>query len=71
MRSALVERLRSACESGEARRGLNPAVAADLLAGMIFSGVLRSAKPAKVPDYRASEYREACVDILLNGIAAA
>jgi AcrR family transcriptional regulator len=71
MRAALVERLRAACESGEARRGLNPAVAADLLAGMIFSGVLRSAKPARVPDYRASEYREACVDILLNGIAAA
>jgi hypothetical protein len=37
---------------------------------MIFSGVLRSAKPAKVADYRAAEYREACVDILLNGIAA-
>lgn len=70
MRAALVERLRAACECGEARRGLNPAVAADLLAGMIFSGVLRSAKPVKVPDYRASEYREACVDILLNGIAA-
>lgn len=70
MRAALVERLRAACASGEARRSLNPAVAADLLAGMIFSGVLRSAKPAKVADYRAAEYREACVDILLNGIAA-
>jgi AcrR family transcriptional regulator len=70
MRAALVERLRAACKSGEARPGLNPAVAADLLAGMIFSGVIRSAKPAKVPDYRASEYRDACVTVLLNGIAA-
>jgi AcrR family transcriptional regulator len=70
MRSALVDRLKSACASGEARRGLNPAVAADLLAGMIFSGVLRPAKPTKMRGYRASEYREACVDILLNGIIA-
>jgi AcrR family transcriptional regulator len=71
MRAALVERLREACRSGEARAGLNPAVAADLLAGMIFSGVLRSAKPVKTRDYGAGAYRDGCVEVLLNGIAAA
>jgi AcrR family transcriptional regulator len=71
MRAALVERLREARRSGEARAGLNPAVAADLLAGMIFSGVLRSAKPVKKRDYGAAAYRDGCVDVLLNGIAAA
>jgi AcrR family transcriptional regulator len=70
MRSALVERLRAARRSGEARPGLNPAVAADLLSGMIFSGVMRSAKPVRKRDYRASEYRDACVSVLLDGIAA-
>jgi hypothetical protein len=45
-------------------------VAADLLSGMIFSGVLRSAKPVGARDYTASAYRDACVEVLLNGIAA-
>ena len=70
MRAALVERLRAACKSGEARPGLNPALAADLLAGMIFSGVLRSAKPVKARDYTAAAYRDACVEVALNGISA-
>jgi AcrR family transcriptional regulator len=70
MREALVERLEVARRSGEARPGLNPAVAADLLSGMIFSGVLRSAKPVGTRDYAASAYRDACVEVLLNGIAA-
>ena len=70
MRSALVDRLRAARRTGEARPGLNPAVAADILSGMIFSGVMRSAKPVMTRDYAASEYREACVSILLDGISA-
>jgi AcrR family transcriptional regulator len=70
MREALVERLRAACKTGEARPGLNPALAADLLAGMVFSGVLRSAKPVKARDYTAAAYRDACVDVVLNGISA-
>ena len=70
MRSALVDRLRAARRSGEVRPGFNPAVAADLLSGMIFSGVMRSAKSMRTRDYRASEYREACVRVLLDGIAA-
>jgi AcrR family transcriptional regulator len=71
MRAALVERLREARRNGEARPGMNPAVAADLLAGMILAGVLRSAKPVKTRDYGAAAYRDGCVEVLLNGIAAA
>jgi AcrR family transcriptional regulator len=71
MRTALVERLRQARRSGEARPGLNPAVVADLLAGMILAGVLRSAKPVKTRDYGAGAYRDGCVEVLLNGIGAA
>jgi len=69
MRSALVDRLRLACAAGEARPGLNPAVAADLFAGTIFSGVIRKSRPPRRREYGASEYREACVDLFLNGIA--
>jgi AcrR family transcriptional regulator len=69
MRAALVERLRSACKTGEARAGLNPAVAADLFSGSIFSGVIRRARAVRTREYRSSEYRDACVDIFLNGIA--
>jgi len=71
MRAALVERLRDARRKGEVRPGLKPAVAADLLAGMIFSGVLRSAKPVKTRDYGAAAYRDGCVEVLLHGIASA
>jgi hypothetical protein len=69
MRSTLVERLGLACASGEARPGLNPDIAADLLAGMIFSGIIRKARPPRRRGYGASEYREACVDVFLGGIA--
>ena len=64
MRAALVERLRVA--AGRARRAPRSTspVAADLLSGMIFSGVLRSAKPPGTRDYTASAYREGCVEIL-------
>ena len=68
LRDALVERLRKAGKAGELRARLNPAVAADLFAGSILSGVLRSARSLKKKEYGASEYRDACVDIFLNGI---
>ena len=66
---ALIERIALACKTGEAKPGLNPAVAADLLAGAIFSSVIRRARPRTRRDYSASEYREACVDVFLGGIA--
>ena len=69
MRTALIERIALACKTGEAKPGLNPAVAADLLAGAIFSSVIRRARPRTRRDYSASEYREACVDVFLGGIA--
>jgi AcrR family transcriptional regulator len=69
MRAALVGRIALACRKGEARAGLNPAVAADLFAGAIFSSVIRRTKPRTRRGYSAPEYREACVDVFLNGIA--
>jgi AcrR family transcriptional regulator len=68
MRAALVKRIRLACRTGEARTGLDPAVAADLFAGTIFSWVLRRTTVRR-PEYSAAEYREACVGMFLNGIA--
>jgi AcrR family transcriptional regulator len=67
MRAALVKRIRCACSMGEARPGLDPAVAADLFAGMIFSWVLRRTTIRR-PSYRASGYRDECVRVFLNGI---
>ena len=69
MRAALVEQIRLACETGEAKPGLNPAIAADLFAGTIFSAVIRKSKASMRRDYSAAAYREACVDVFLNGIA--
>jgi len=68
MRAALVERLALARRTGEAKSGLHPAVAADIFAGAIFSSVLRRAKSSRRLEYSASDYREACVDVFLNGI---
>ena len=69
MRSALVERLGQACSAGEARPGLNPAVAADIFAGSILSAVLRRATLKNAHEYGQADYREACVDLFLRGIA--
>jgi AcrR family transcriptional regulator len=68
MRAALVERLRLARGSGEARSGLNPAVAADIFAGAIFSSVIRRAGRIRRREYGAADYREACLDVFLSGI---
>jgi AcrR family transcriptional regulator len=69
MRAALVKRIRVACKNGEARAGLDPAVAADLFAGTIFSAVLRRTTTRRRSEYSASAYREACVGVFLDGIA--
>jgi len=69
MRAALVKRIALACSSGEARAGLNPAVAADLFAGAILASVLRRSTFRKWRDYADSDYREAWVDVFLTGIA--
>jgi AcrR family transcriptional regulator len=70
MRAALIERIRLAHRRGEVRRGLNPAVAADLFAGAILSSVLRRATYRGSRQYRESDYRSAWIDVFLNGVAA-
>jgi AcrR family transcriptional regulator len=69
MRAALVKRITLACRNGEARPGLDPAVAADMFAGTIFSAVLRRTTSTRRSEYSAADYREACVGVFLNGIA--
>ena len=69
-RAALVRRLERARTAAEIGPGVDPEIAADLLSGMIFSGVLRSASPLIPRTYSAEHYREACVRTLLEGLAA-
>jgi AcrR family transcriptional regulator len=70
MRAALVKRLRLACRRGEARRDLDPAVAADMLAGTIFSAVIRRTTRGRRSEYSAADYRDGCVGVFLGGISA-
>ena len=71
MRAALVKRITLAGTKGEARAGLNPAVAADLFAGAILASVLRRSTLRKWRDYTDSDYRKALVDVFLTGIEGA
>jgi AcrR family transcriptional regulator len=69
MRKALAERITDGAKRGEVRKGVNPAVAADLFAGTIFSAVMRRTSLRRMQDYSAAEYRRASVDVFLRGIA--
>jgi AcrR family transcriptional regulator len=69
MRAALVRRISLARRRGEAKPGLDPAVAADLFAGSIFSSVLRRSTATRRSEYSAAAYRDACVSVFLGGIA--
>jgi AcrR family transcriptional regulator len=69
MRAALVRRITLACRNGEAKPSLDPAVAADMFAGTIFSSVLRRTTTRRRTGYSAAAYREACVGVFLDGIA--
>jgi len=68
LRSALVERLGLARRAGELRPGLKPEAAADLLAGMIFSGVLRRSVKGLPRGYKDAEYQRAAVQVFMKGI---
>jgi AcrR family transcriptional regulator len=68
MREALVRRIARARSEGDVRAGVDPAIAADLFAGMIFSAVLRRAALKRPTEYSPSAYRAACVETLLRGI---
>lgn len=70
LRDALVERLTEAQARRELRKAVSPSLLADLLVGMIFTGVLRRASSAFRRDYTAGEYRETAVDFVLRGAAA-
>jgi AcrR family transcriptional regulator len=70
MREALVRRLAAACASGEARKELNPAVAADFFAGTIFSSVIRRTTLKRPQEYSNAEYRDSCIDVFLRGVSA-
>lgn len=70
MRAALVKRIRLASSNGEARTRLDPAIAADMFAGTIFSSVLIRATKKRSAEYSAARYREACVGVFLDGIRA-
>ncbi len=69
LRAELVARLKAAQETGQTRSDVPAEVAADLLGGMIFTGALRRACPAKELEYSREEYLRASVDTLLRGIA--
>jgi len=70
MRAALVERLERASKSGEARHDLNASIAADMFLGSIFSSVLRRSGPGVSRGYSLAEFRDACVEVFIHGIAA-
>jgi AcrR family transcriptional regulator len=68
MREALVRRIALARRAGEARSGVDPAVAADLFAGTIFSAVLRRAALKRRTEYSPGAYRAASIETFLRGI---
>lgn len=70
LRDAMVDRFSEAQNRRELRKGVSPALLADLLVGMIFTGVLRRSSPHFHRDYSAAEYLETAVDLVLRGATA-
>jgi AcrR family transcriptional regulator len=70
LRLELLSCLRELQHRGGLRRDVKPAIAADLLGGMVFAGVLRRSSPNKPSEYAAADYLEACVEVLARGIEA-
>ncbi len=68
LRIELIARLKQAQVHGKLRSDISPMIAADLLAGMIFTGVLRRSSPNKPMEYDAADYLHGCVEILARGI---
>ncbi|MDB6067724.1 MAG: transcriptional regulator, TetR family [Pedosphaera sp.] len=68
LRNELIARLRQAQERGMVRSDVVPAVTADLLGGMVFTGVLRRCSPNKPMEYTPTDYLHACVELLARGI---
>ncbi len=68
-RVRLIHYLQEASERGAVRSGLEMPIVADMLTGMLLSGMLRRSAHG-VRDYTVAAYIEACVDVLVSGIAA-
>ena len=67
LKETLVARLEIARAAGQIRAGLSAALLADLLGGMLFTGVLRRAMHEVKPDYSAATHLEAAIEVLLHG----
>jgi AcrR family transcriptional regulator len=68
LRNELVARLKLAQKRGIIRSDVAAEVVADLLGGMVFTGVLRRSSPNKPMEYTAATYLDACVEILACGM---
>ena len=67
LKAELLATIDAARARGIVRPGVEPRVAADLFASMIFTEVLRRASP-HCPDYPADLYLETCVDVFARGV---
>ena len=70
LRADLIARLERARAEGRILASADAEITADLLSGMIFTGVLRETMALKARGYTAERYRDACVDILWTALAA-
>ncbi|MDB6019168.1 MAG: transcriptional regulator, TetR family [Pedosphaera sp.] len=68
LRAELINRLSSARRDGRIRPDVDSAVAADLLSGMIFTGVIRRCSLRKPLEYAPEHYLTSCVEVLARGI---
>jgi AcrR family transcriptional regulator len=67
LKEALLARLIAARKSGHLRPGIRADLIADLLGGMIFTGVLRRDSPHLKLAYSATAYLDLAVDLVLRG----
>lgn len=70
VKSALVARLETAQAAGQLSSDLAPGLLADLLGGMIFTGVLRRESKDVRLEYSAATHLAAAIDLMLRGAAA-
>lgn len=71
VKAALLARIELAQRDGDLSAHVRADVLADLLCGMIFTGVLRRSAPDITLEYPASTYLEAAVDLVIRGAGAA
>ena len=71
LKAALAGRIEASQPAGELGADLPAALLADLLTGMLFTGVLRRASRDFRPEYPADAYRQAAVGLVLRGAAVA